>query len=71
MHRRITAVFEFRSPDFVQRRMIWRRLTSSSAVCLAGDVDLDAIALKYEITGGYIRGAVLVTRSLQLVTRSS
>lgn len=69
MHRRISAVFELAAPNHLQRRLIWRRLTSSPGVSLHESVDLDAIALKYEITGGYIRNAVL-TALLRAVGRA-
>ena len=43
----------------MQRLQIWRRLTSAAGIVLAEGVDLEEISLKYEITGGYIRNAVL------------
>ena len=33
--------------------------SSSSGICLSEDVDLAAIAVKYELTGGFIKNAVL------------
>eukprot|EP00941_MAST-03F_sp_MAST-3F-sp1_P002859 g2859.t1 len=96
MHRRITAVFEFRQPDFNQRRDIWRMhtqtrsgkkrfkqksLTSADAEALlcekhnkesskmeevvatklpiCPEIDWDEISLKFELTGGFIKNAVL------------
>ena len=59
MHRRITAVVEFRPPDAPMRREIWTRLCRRGAVRVAEDVDWDLIALKYELTGGFIKNAVL------------
>ena len=59
MHRRLTGVFELPAPNHRQRKQIWTKLTAPAAVPLEEDVDLDAIALKYELTGGYIRNAVL------------
>ena len=59
MHRRISAVFELSAPSYLQRQRIWRRLTDLPAIPLDSSVDLDEISLKYEITGGYIRNAVL------------
>ncbi|GLE02341.1 hypothetical protein PINS_up018267 [Pythium insidiosum] len=58
MHRRITAVFEFKAPDHLQRREIWRVLMHE-ALPVADDVDWDAIALKYELSGGFIKNAIL------------
>ena len=59
MFRRIRCVFELTSPHHAQRLQIWRRLTSAAGIVLADGVDLAEISLKYEITGGYIRNAVL------------
>ena len=59
MHRRLTGVFELAAPNHKQRALIWTKLTAPAAVPLAEDVDLEAIALKYELTGGFIRNAVL------------
>ena len=59
MFRRIRGVFELASPHHAQRLQIWRRLTSAAGIVLAEGVDLEEISLKYEITGGYIRNAVL------------
>ena len=69
MHRRISAVFELAAPSHLQRRLIWRRITSSDAISLDARVDLDAISLRYEMTGGYIRNAVLAAL-LRAVGRS-
>ena len=59
MHRRITGVFELPAPNHKQRRQIWARLTASDKVPLSGTIDLDEVALRYELTGGFIRNAVL------------
>lgn len=73
MHRRITAVVEYRPPDARMRRDIWSNLLAGLAVSagsdsaspiagaarLADDVDVAALAAKYELTGGFIKNAVL------------
>jgi SpoVK/Ycf46/Vps4 family AAA+-type ATPase len=67
MHRRITCIIEYRLPDATMRKQIWMNLLSSSSANddtssryrLAEDVDLDVIAMKYELTGGFIKNAVL------------
>lgn len=59
MHRRITGVFELAAPNHVQRQQIWQRLTAAEAVPLGADVDLEELAIRYELTGGFIRNAVL------------
>jgi hypothetical protein len=69
MHRRITSVYEFKAPDHCQRRMIWQSYASSS-VPLHPDIPWDSIALKYELTGGFIKNAVL-SALLRAVSRSS
>ena len=57
MHRRITMTFEFRRPDHTQRQQIWRRQLPEK-IQRTGDVDINLLALKYELSGGYIRNAV-------------
>ncbi|GFR47899.1 hypothetical protein Agub_g9646, partial [Astrephomene gubernaculifera] len=57
MHRRITMAFEFRRPDHLQRLEIWRKQLPP-ACRLEPDVNLPALALKYELSGGYIKNAV-------------
>eukprot|EP01035_Chromulina_nebulosa_P017063 gene17063-22575_t len=70
MHRRITCIIEYRSPDFVMRRLIWQSLldiknnnslenVNGSLYSLADDVDIGSLAIKYELTGGFIKNAVL------------
>ncbi|ETV84493.1 hypothetical protein, variant [Aphanomyces astaci] len=54
MHRRITAVFEYKAPDHIQRREIWRVLVSDKLKCCP-EIDWEAIALKYELSGGFIK----------------
>jgi SpoVK/Ycf46/Vps4 family AAA+-type ATPase len=63
MYRRITSVFEFKSPDLIQRKKIWevtmRRFVPTGVVVSGGDsIDWDSIALRYEFSGGFIRNAV-------------
>lgn len=58
MHRRITAVFEFKAPDHIQRKKIWQVLLSS-ALKTSDDIDWDAVSLKYELSGGFIKNAIL------------
>ena len=57
MHRRITMTFEFRKPDHTQRQLIWKRQLPDK-IQRADDVDIPVLALKYELSGGYIRNAV-------------
>ncbi|CAK4675475.1 hypothetical protein LEN26_006393 [Aphanomyces euteiches] len=58
MHRRITAVFEYKAPDHLQRREIWRVLISDKLKC-SPDIDWESISLKYELSGGFIKNAIL------------
>ncbi|KAL6053112.1 AAA domain-containing protein [Balamuthia mandrillaris] len=67
MHRRITLAIEFRQPDPHLRADIWR-LLMPPMVKLAKDVDFQRLALKYELTGGFIKNAILIALS-QAVTR--
>jgi hypothetical protein len=59
MHRRITAVVEYRPPDFNMRYLIWESLLKSGKLMLAPNVDIAAIAAKFELTGGFIKNAVM------------
>ena len=58
MHRRITAVIEFQPPDHTMRRKIWNNLLSQN-LTLSSCVDTSALAVKYELSGGFIKNAVL------------
>ena len=68
MHRRITMTFEFRRPDHTQRQQIWRRQLPDK-IQRTSDVDINLLALKYELSGGYIRNAVqaALSRSVYLL----
>ncbi|CAM6102058.1 unnamed protein product [Calypogeia fissa] len=68
MHRRITCVSEFHPPDHTQRRTIWR--LASEHLPVVDNVDWDKIALRYELTGGYIKNA-LVSALLTAISRDS
>jgi AAA+ superfamily predicted ATPase len=67
MHRRITAVVEYRPPDHRMREQIWMRLlglslnngSAANKLSLGTDVDISALAVKFELTGGFIKNAVL------------
>lgn len=71
IHRRITSVLEYRTPDHLMRRSIWENLlgvqsTADSSIPrlhtginLSEDVDVASIAVKYELTGGFIKNAVI------------
>eukprot|EP00462_Mataza_sp_D1_P005789 CAMPEP_0175123610 /NCGR_PEP_ID=MMETSP0087-20121206/2337_1 /TAXON_ID=136419 /ORGANISM="Unknown Unknown, Strain D1" /LENGTH=1012 /DNA_ID=CAMNT_0016405317 /DNA_START=173 /DNA_END=3211 /DNA_ORIENTATION=- len=59
MHRRITKVFEFQPPNHAQREEIWKLHTSNGAIKLCDDVDFEALAVKYELSGGFIKNAVV------------
>jgi hypothetical protein len=65
MHRRITCVVEYRPPDHLMRKKIWENILfpqiygERGGLQLAADVDIAAIAIKYELTGGFIKNAVL------------
>jgi SpoVK/Ycf46/Vps4 family AAA+-type ATPase len=64
--RRILVKVHFAEPDRLARADIWRKHlpapqpdTGRGGVPLAADVDLQALADRYELTGGYIKNAVL------------
>ena len=70
MHRRITLATEFPKPDLNQRLDIWKALLPPKLE-LAPDVDLRALALRYELTGGYIKNALLSALSAVLSKTSA
>lgn len=59
LDRRILVKVGFPDPDRVARREIWEKHLPKAAP-LADDVDLDALSDRYEMTGGYIKNAVLM-----------
>ena len=50
MYRRISSVFEFKNPNHTQRKKIWE-IHIANQICVAADVDLDKISLRYELSG--------------------
>lgn len=62
MHRRITMAIEFHQPDLHLRAKIWRSLLPPT-LKLDGDVDFSHLSLKYELTGGFIKNAILCALS--------
>eukprot|EP00931_Biecheleriopsis_adriatica_P045267 TRINITY_DN25949_c0_g1_i1.p1 TRINITY_DN25949_c0_g1~~TRINITY_DN25949_c0_g1_i1.p1 ORF type:complete len:1540 (-),score=362.19 TRINITY_DN25949_c0_g1_i1:18-4046(-) len=69
MYRRITSVFSFSKPDHLQRLQIWK-LYTQSGVPLAPGVDWEKIAMKFALTGGYIKNAI-VSALLLAISRDS
>jgi SpoVK/Ycf46/Vps4 family AAA+-type ATPase len=59
LDRRILVKISFPEPDRVARREIWDKHLPEAAP-VAADVDLDVLADRYEMTGGYIKNAVLM-----------
>ncbi|NCG18557.1 MAG: AAA family ATPase, partial [Rhodobacterales bacterium] len=59
LERRLLVRVAFPKPDREARAEIWRKLLPASAP-LADDVDPAALGAKFEITGGYIKNAVLM-----------
>jgi SpoVK/Ycf46/Vps4 family AAA+-type ATPase len=56
--RRLSVQAQFPFPDEVDRERLWRAHLPRK-LPVAGDLDLGALARKYELSGGYIRNAVL------------
>lgn len=63
MHRRITLAVEFEAPSHVLREKIWKAHIPQG-VALADDVNLKNIAMKFELSGGFIKNAMLQALSL-------
>lgn len=70
MHRRITSLVQFSPPDYNMRLRIWESLlvksnqpgdssTGPRRIEVDEDVDFSALAIKYELTGGFIKNALL------------
>ncbi|KNC53090.1 uncharacterized protein AMSG_12258 [Thecamonas trahens ATCC 50062] len=56
--RRVQLSISFSLPDHVLRAAIWRRHVPEG-MTLANDVDVDALALKFELPGGFIKNAIV------------
>eukprot|EP00736_Rhodelphis_marinus_P011452 Rmarinus@m.20401 len=62
MHRRVTLAIEFSKPDHLLREKIWKALLPPK-LKLDDDVDFAELALKFELTGGFIKNAMLTAIS--------
>lgn len=58
LDRRVRVRIDFGRPDAISRAAIWRLHLPPNAV-LAADVDVDALSRRFDLSGGYIRNAVL------------
>ncbi len=58
MHRRISLVLDFKAPDHLQRRKIWEVLVGKG-IPTKEDIDWDDVSMRYELSGGFIKNAVL------------
>jgi SpoVK/Ycf46/Vps4 family AAA+-type ATPase len=58
LDRRVRVRVDFAAPDALARGMLWR-LHLPPRATLALDVDVDALARRFDLVGGYIRNAVL------------
>ena len=67
--RRFQSVIRFKMPDPAQRSILWRNTFSAKAEFESG-LDLDAIAAKYELSGGSILNVVQYC-SLMSLSRNS
>jgi len=63
MHRRITLCHEFRRPDPHFRQKIWN-VHLPQDIKMRDQLDLKELAWQYELTGGFIKNAVLSALSL-------
>lgn len=69
MHRRITSVFEFKPPDHMQRKKIWKSLLKNNFEA-DPNINWDMISLKYELSGGFIKNAI-VSALLKAISRNA
>jgi SpoVK/Ycf46/Vps4 family AAA+-type ATPase len=63
MHRRIMIAIEFRQPDHLLRKAIWESHIPKQ-MKLADDTNLDELSLRYELSGGFIKNAILSALSI-------
>eukprot|EP01048_Picozoa_sp_COSAG05_P023214 COSAG05_NODE_4932_length_1322_cov_1.217498_1_plen_159_part_10 len=52
-------MFEFKPPSHIERRQIWSLVTAHESIPCADGIDWDGISLQYELTGGFIKNAVM------------
>ena len=70
MHRRITLAVEFQKPNHVLREQIWASLRPPR-LKLSDDVNLDALAHKFELTGGFIKNAWMAAIGFAVARRDA
>jgi SpoVK/Ycf46/Vps4 family AAA+-type ATPase len=58
MHRRISRVYMFRPPNCQQRMLLWESFRSAG-LQFSKHIDWNTISMKYELTGGFIKNAVM------------
>ncbi len=58
MHRRISKVYMFAPPNFQQRFKMWESF-KKTGLSFSDAIDWSSISLKYELTGGFIKNAVM------------
>lgn len=66
MHRRISLAVEFTPPDPSLRREIWLKHVPEK-LKMASDVDYTALAIEHELTGGFIKNAILQAMSMAII----
>ena len=59
MYRRISEVFDFKSPTHLERTQIWKLVTAHEAIPCEETIDWESISLQYELTGGFIKNTVV------------
>lgn len=62
MYRRITLAVDFKKPDHLLREKIWKSL-HPPLIPLSNDVNLKELALKFELTGGFIKNCWIMALS--------
>jgi SpoVK/Ycf46/Vps4 family AAA+-type ATPase len=58
MHRRISKVYMFAPPNYQQRFQMWESF-KKSGLAFSETIDWASVSLKYELTGGFIKNAVM------------
>jgi len=63
MHRRVTIAIEFQKPDPILREQVWKANVPKE-LKLATDVNFKDLAMQFELTGGFIKNAILSALSI-------
>lgn len=70
MFRRITLAIQFKSPDPILRKMIWKKHFPQE-MTLSSDIDFDKLSVSHELTGGLIKNAIISALSFAVARNNA